>query len=73
MRTRRYFGWLLIVGVAGMLWACGSSNDNENPPLRDAFLHPDGTPRTFGFFDPGPEVIPLPNDVVWLADGDGTR
>jgi len=56
------FCWLvLLLGLAG----CSSDNTDTHILGSDPFVNPDGNPVVFALFDPGTQVMPLPNDVVW--------
>ncbi len=61
----------LPAGLVFLLAACGSPPDDNvapKPPLTS--LTAGGTPRVVALYDPTREIMPLPNDLVWLADGD---
>ncbi len=55
-------------GLALLLAACGSPPDDNVAP-RPA-ENPGAVPKVFSLYDPTQEIMPLPNDLVWLADGD---
>ncbi len=62
---------LFLCGCLGLLlYGCGSSNNDTNTLGSDPYVTEGGTVRVMALFDPGPQIMPLPNDVVWLADGD---
>ncbi len=69
---KRKFRFLAVVAAAAVgMGACGSTSSDNLPPQPP--LSPDGTQKVFAQYDPTNEVLPLPNDLVWLADGgDGT-
>ncbi len=69
---KRKFRFLAVVAATAVgLGACGSPSSDNLPPQPP--LSPDGTQKVFAQYDPTNEVLPLPNDLVWLADGgDGT-
>ena len=62
--------WLGLIGLGLVLAGCGGDNSGTNTLGSDPYLTDGGTPQIFALFDPGPQVMPLPNDVVWMADGD---
>ena len=55
-------------GLALLLAACGSPPDDNVEP-RPA-ENPGAVPKVFSLYNPAEEIMPLPNDLVWLADGD---
>ena len=58
-------------GLALLLAACGSPpDDNVAPKPAPTPTTPGGTAKVFAVYDPTEEIMPLPNDLVWLADGD---
>jgi hypothetical protein len=62
--------WLGLIGLVLILAGCGGDNNGTNTLGSDPYLTDGGTPQVFALFDPGPQIMPLPNDVVWMADGD---
>jgi len=69
MNVRFFSPWLLL-GLVLTLAGCSGDNNGTNTLGSDPFTNSDGTRTVFALFDPGPQIMPLPNDVVWLADGD---
>lgn len=67
------FPWFApwFLGLALFLSACSSnSNDDTDTLGQDPYVNADGTAKVFAQFEPGIQVMPLPNDVVWSADAD---
>ncbi len=61
----------LPVAAALALAACGSPpDDNVAPKPASTPTTSAGTPKVTALYDPTQEIMPLPNDLVWLADGD---
>ncbi|WP_025321816.1 alpha/beta hydrolase [Deferrisoma camini] len=61
----------LPVAAALALAACGSPpDDNVAPKPAPTPTTSAGTPKVTALYDPTQEIMPLPNDLVWLADGD---
>ena len=56
------FGWLALV-LAG----CSGGNNDTHTLGTDPNVTSGGTPQVFAQFDPGTQIMPLPNDVVWEA------
>ncbi len=70
MNTSRTRFWVLLAILAMLLTACGGDNNDTNTLGTNPLVTDGGTPQVFALFDPGPQIMPLPNDVVWQADGD---
>lgn len=66
MKVRLIKFWLLLLAltVAG----CSGGNTDTHTLGSDPYVNADGTPVVFARFDPGAEVMPLPNDVVWAGN-----
>ncbi|MBI5016491.1 MAG: hypothetical protein HZB55_13505 [Deltaproteobacteria bacterium] len=58
----------VLAGLALLLGACANGNDNTDTLGQDPYKTEDGTDRVFAEFEPGIQVMPMPNDVVWSAD-----
>jgi hypothetical protein len=59
-----------LLGLALFLGACSYGNDDTDTLGTDPYVTEGGTPRVFAQFEPGVQIMPLPNDVVWAADAD---
>ena len=70
MKRHSVRSWLLLACLGLLLGGCGSDNNDTNTLGSDPYVTEGGTARVMAYFDPGPQIMPLPNDVVWLADGD---
>ncbi len=58
------------LALALSLVACGAGNEDTETLGDNPYVTEEGTSTTFAQFEPGLGVMPLPNDLVWLADGD---
>ncbi|GAB4246526.1 MULTISPECIES: hypothetical protein [Deferrisoma] len=68
-RTVRFL--TLPLAAALVLAACGSPpDDNVAAKPAPTPTTPAGTAKVTAVYDPTREIMPLPNDLVWLADGD---
>ncbi len=71
LRTRPLRGLAAVLTLALLLGACASGdNDAEKTAGTDPYVTPGGTARVFAQTEPGIQLFPMPNDLVWLADGD---
>lgn len=60
----------LALGIALLLGACSAGNSDTETAGTDPYVTEGGTPTVFAEFEPGIQVMPMPNDVVWKADAD---
>lgn len=60
--------WVFLVGIGLVLAGCSGDNNGTNTLGSNPYVTEGGTPQVFALFDPGPQVMPLPNDVVWAAN-----
>ena len=64
---RSFFFWLLFGLLVVAMAGCSGGNNDTNTLGTDPYVTAGGTPTVFARFDPGPQVMPLPNDVVWQS------
>lgn len=71
LRTRSLGALAAPLALALLLGACASGdNDDVKTAGADPYVTEGGTTRVFAQTEPGIETFPMPNDLVWLADGD---
>ncbi|MBE0618897.1 MAG: hypothetical protein IH608_13390, partial [Proteobacteria bacterium] len=69
-RLRGARALIALLGLALFLGACSAGNDDTETLGSDPYLTEGGTARVFAQFEPGIQIMPMPNDVVWSADAD---
>ena len=57
--------WFLLGFLALFLAGCSGGNNDTHTLGTDPNVTTGGTAQIFAQFDPGTQVMPLPNDVVW--------